>query len=324
MRRLAVVVVVLCLVTGVAHGGDLYKDAAGPHAVDEFLGAWRDPARDRVIPYKVYAPRAVAVAVAVPVVVVSHGVGGSREGLSYLGRHWASHGYLAVHLQHAGSDEEVLRGLAGAAAMRALQKAAADPRAAADRPLDVRFAVDRILADGVGHGAFAYRADPGRLAVAGHSFGAFTALAAAGVTFATPRGKLNLGDPRLKAAIALSAPAMRNQTAESFATVAIPTLHMTGTDDDGVVTDTDVSERRNAYDRITAAPRHLVVLDGADHMTFGGRTTDGAGDERHLALIRATTTAFLDAYVLHDAVAVTWLVEGLVAGDDGIAVVEHR
>jgi predicted dienelactone hydrolase len=39
-----------------------------------------------------------------PVIVFSHGLGGSREGYKYLGRHWASYGYVAVHVEHLGSD----------------------------------------------------------------------------------------------------------------------------------------------------------------------------------------------------------------------------
>ena len=30
-----------------------------------------------------------------PVVIFSHGLGGSRDGDQYLGRHWASHGYVS-------------------------------------------------------------------------------------------------------------------------------------------------------------------------------------------------------------------------------------
>ena len=42
-----------------------------------------------------------------PLVVFSHGIGGSRRGYSYLGQHWASHGVASLHLQHIGSDRNV-------------------------------------------------------------------------------------------------------------------------------------------------------------------------------------------------------------------------
>ena len=145
---------------------------------------------------------------------------------------------------------------------------------------------------------------PSRLAVAGHSFGAFTALASAGINF-SPLGvsPTNYGDPRLVASIALSATAFRNQRRGAFDTVRIPTLHMTGTDDRGAVVDTGPEERRNAYDRIRNAPKYLVILDGGDHAVFGGvrRGSSKSTDKRHWAVIRSTTTAFLDSIVNGDA-----------------------
>ena len=44
-----------------------------------------------------------------PVVLFSHGLGGSRHGSGYLGEHWSRRGYVAVFLQHPGSDESVWR-----------------------------------------------------------------------------------------------------------------------------------------------------------------------------------------------------------------------
>jgi predicted dienelactone hydrolase len=50
----------------------------------------RDPDRRRDIPVRVYLPSQPGAA---PVVLVSHGLGGSRAGSAYLGRHWAARGY---------------------------------------------------------------------------------------------------------------------------------------------------------------------------------------------------------------------------------------
>ena len=63
-----------------------------------------DAARDRDIPVRVYLPPHTAPA---PVVLFSHGLGGSRSGSAFLGEHWAARGYVAVFLQHPGSDESV-------------------------------------------------------------------------------------------------------------------------------------------------------------------------------------------------------------------------
>lgn len=302
----------------------LYKAEAGSFRVQEAKATWHDDRRDRIIPVKIYAPRDAAGPY--PLVIVSHGVGGSREGLAYLGRHWASHGYVAVHLQHPGSDIKIWQGKSPREGRRAIQRAAADPQVALARPLDVRFALDQVLAGPLKVRSDRLTIDPARLAVAGHSFGAFTALASAGITFNPLSVRpVNYGDDRLIASIALSPTAFRHQNPKAFDTVRMPTLHMTGTDDHGVVGDTRPEERRNAYDRIRNAEKYLVILDGGDHIVFGGVRRDGtkATDKRHWTLVKSTATAFLDSFVNKDAAATAWLAEVLPNIADGIAGTER-
>src|ERR1700722_20103770 len=85
---------------------DEYKKIAGPREVEELKLEWKDAKRERAVPVKVYLPKGEG---PFPVVIFSHGLGGSRDGYEYLGRHWASHGYVGVHLQHLGSDSSVLK-----------------------------------------------------------------------------------------------------------------------------------------------------------------------------------------------------------------------
>src|ERR1700722_11080143 len=66
-----------------------------------------DAARNRDIPIRVYLPASTMPA---PVVIFSHGLGGNREGSAFLGQHWAERGYVAVFLQHPGSDDSVWKG----------------------------------------------------------------------------------------------------------------------------------------------------------------------------------------------------------------------
>ncbi len=81
----------------------------GPFEVVIERAEWRDEARKRLVPIKVYYP-APPSECSHPVIVFSHGLGGSREGCEYLGRMWASHGFVSIHPQHHGSDETVWRG----------------------------------------------------------------------------------------------------------------------------------------------------------------------------------------------------------------------
>ncbi|MFM2398907.1 MAG: hypothetical protein RL341_1064, partial [Pseudomonadota bacterium] len=60
---------------------------------------WLDGERNRTVPVRLYWPETAAKSGKVPLVVFSHGLGGSRMGYSYLGRHWASQGFASLHVQ---------------------------------------------------------------------------------------------------------------------------------------------------------------------------------------------------------------------------------
>lgn len=98
-----------------------------PLAVDpEFRAQSRDltvhdAVRNRDIPVRIYLP---AHEKPEPVVLFSHGLGGSRAGSKFLGEHWAARGYVAVFVQHAGSDDSVWRDTAPGQRMAALREAA--------------------------------------------------------------------------------------------------------------------------------------------------------------------------------------------------------
>jgi len=301
---------------------DLYKAGAGPYRVQETKTEWRDESRDREIPVKTYAPKDAAGTL--PVIIVSHGMGGSRDSLKYLGRHWASHGYVSVHLQHAGSDLKIWQGKSKTEITGAMRRAVSDIGARINRPLDVRFAIDQVLAGSLGFRSEPFSVDPDRLAVAGHSFGGWTALASAGITFnPTNAFRANFGDTRLVASIALSPGGFHTEPPIAFHTIGIPTLHMTGTEDriESIV-DTRPGEQRNAFDNIRNAPKYLVILDGGDHMIFSGIrywSVKKKTDARHLDIIKSTSTAFLDSFVNGDVYASLWLSKRLPKVRYGIA-----
>ena len=79
-----------------------------------------DGRRSRDIPVRVYLP---ANGKPEPVVLFSHGLGGSRAGSKFLGEHWAARGYVAVFVQHPGSDDAVWKEAAPEERMAALRKA---------------------------------------------------------------------------------------------------------------------------------------------------------------------------------------------------------
>lgn len=80
-----------------------------------------DAKRKRDIPVRVYLPGSAKPA---PVILFSHGLGGSRTGSAYLGNHWAKRGYVVVSVQHPGSDDGVCRNTPPARMRQAMAEAA--------------------------------------------------------------------------------------------------------------------------------------------------------------------------------------------------------
>lgn len=281
-----------------------------------------DAARNREVPVMLYLPEQRAPA---PVVVFSHGLGGTRDGYRYLGRHWASRGYVSIHLQHRGSDIDVLAEAGNP--MLGAMRAAADHENLLARPRDVSFVLDELARDT----ELSARLDLSRVAVAGHSFGAFTALACGGLNVALPgRDVVRPRDPRVRAVIALSAPATMSGALEaaSYASVAVPALHVSGTRDDGPVHRFTAEERRFSFDCTPGPDQVFVLIEGAHHFTFGDNERWNGEpvvrDPEHHRLLQRATTAFLDAHLGGDGRARAWLHDAMPRELAGYAHVERK
>ncbi|NBS31954.1 MAG: dienelactone hydrolase, partial [Planctomycetia bacterium] len=185
-----------------------------------------DRDRDRVIPLLVSLPEPSKPA---PVILFSHGLGGSREGCGYLREHWSARGYAAVFLQHPGSDASVWRDVPQRQRLWAMKKAASMENMQA-RVDDVAAVLDALAEwqQQPGH-PLAGRLDLEHVGMSGHSFGARTTQAVAGQTGWPARDG---PDNRIDAAVIFSPSAPRLRSAEAaFGSVTIPWLLMTGTDD---------------------------------------------------------------------------------------------
>jgi len=323
---------VLLLFAGLAYAeAPRYKADKGPAEVITYTAELRDAKRERDVPIRVYQPKTLDAAA--PVILVSHGLGGSREGYKYLGEHWASYGYVCVHLQHVGSDSEALKD-----GLRSMNKAAADPRNSINRPLDVSFAIDTLEQVNAGKGpkelaGLKDKIDLKHIGVAGHSFGAYTVNAVVGLRFTASRDR-NLEDKRISAALSMSSP-VPNKKANadldfSFGAITVPVLHMTGTKDDSPINDTKAAERRLPYDHSTAKGTMLVTFNGGDHMIFSGRLRRAANDEqkknddRFHDLIKQSSTAYFDWLLKDDDKAKAYLFSDFKTTAGTTAVVESK
>jgi len=279
---------------------------------------WSDSNRDRSMPVKIYLPKQIDHPL--PVVIFSHGLGGSREAAPYLGNYWADHGYIGVFIQHPGSDDSFWKPSIAAggpirkeALIPKFRQQLTDPVHAINRAQDVHFVIDKLTELDKGKGALAGKIDLNSIAIAGHSFGSWTALTASGQTMVTPAGKkIVSGDPRIKAAIYLSPTAAKKGSDLNvvYGDIKIPGMHFTGTKDVSPVNDTTAEDRRIAYDHISKSDQYLVILDNADHMVFGAgrrRIAPGHDDANQQAIVQEVSTKFLDAYIKHDKTALEWL-----------------
>jgi len=270
---------------------------------------WHDSARNRDVPVKIYYPKKGSGPF--PIIIFSHGLGGSREAYSYLGEHWAGCGYVSVHLQHLGSDDALWKNSGPLAATAAMYKSVADISNAINRAKDVTFGVDEILKlNTTGDSPLKGRLDVKHIGMAGHSFGGWTTMAIVGEQLKS--GDPLLSDPRITAAIEMSAPVPLTpaQRDHAFSAITTPVFHMTGTLDNSPIGETKAADRRIIFDRMNRAETCLVIFNGADHMTFSGHIIKHASDAEFQPLILAGSTAFWDAYLKGNAAAKTWLYNG--------------
>jgi len=241
---------------------------------------WHDTARSRIVPARLYLPTINASSQRqIPLVVFSHGIGGSRDGYKYLGRNFAANGYASLHLQHVGSDRQLWFGNPFGLISR-LSNAAQDGEAI-ERVQDLTFSLNQLLASPLGA-----QIDMKRIVAAGHSYGANTSMLAAGATVMRDGKLIALRDVRISAAILLSAPPFygTGEPNDILGNIDVPTLHITATDDDISIPGyrSGVADRLKIYQAIgTARPeparasKTLAVFRGGSHSIFTDRLGTG-------------------------------------------------
>ncbi|UXH77703.1 alpha/beta hydrolase family protein [Roseateles amylovorans] len=265
----------------------------GTHQWQDF--DWRDPQRGRAVPVRLYWPQGAAPAAGWPVIVFSHGMGGTRRGYSYLGRYWASQGFVALHVQHVGSDRRLWEG--GFSWTNSLNlvlrlQQAAQPQEAIDRTQDMRFALDQLL-----KGPLAGQLDPQRIVAAGHSYGANTSLLLAGAQvadvhrFGGDGAPTALRDPRIRAAILISAPPFYGEGDPTpiVGSIGIPTLHISATQDEIRIPGyySGAEDRVQLFDAIGGPHKALAMFSGGSHSMFTDRLNTG-GETLNPQVKRAT------------------------------------
>ncbi len=256
---------------------------------------WHDSARARAVPARLYLPAGEAAVGTVPLVVFSHGIGGSREGYSYLGRHLAANGYASLHVQHVGSDRQLWWGNPFGLVSR-LTNAAREAEAI-ERVHDLSFALDQLL-----HSDTAPQINATRIVAAGHSYGANTTMLIAGAAAQSEGRTVSLRDDRIKAAVLISAPPFYGATDlhKVLSPISIPTLHITATADDIQIPGyrSGLSDRIDVY-RATGgnvdARKALAIFKDGSHSIFTDRM--GTGGVTWNPLVKAATRKLVLAFL---------------------------
>lgn len=278
----------------------------------------KDSERQRLIPLRVYLPKSRE---AQPVVIFSHGLGGSCKNNPYLGNHWAARGYVAVFMQHPGSDETVWKN-------KPVLKRIIDMKKAANlqnyllRVQDVPKLIDTLKKwnKEPGH-VLNSRMDLEKIGMSGHSFGAVTTQAVSGQTM--PFKKINFTDDRIIAAVMFS-PSVpnRGRAKSAFGKVSIPWMLMTGTKDNSLISKSTAKDRLKVYPALPSGRKYELVLYNAEHSAFADRALPGDKEKRnpnHHRAILAFTTAFWDTYLRDNQTAKLWL-----EGDGAKSVLEKQ
>ena len=182
-----------------------------------------------------------------PLIVFSHGSGGTRVGYIYFVEHMASHGYIVMAPDHTGNSRFTF--LDGKVVKRGGARAQAS---AADRPNDVSFLIDTMLKWNRGADSrFAGRVDGAKIGVSGMSFGGSTTM-----NVLSQDGRVTAG-----VMLAPGGPSARTN-------YTTPNMMMIGTED-STVGERGNSRSRQFYEE-SKGPRYLVEIKDAGHFTFTG------------------------------------------------------
>ncbi|GAB4464729.1 MAG: alpha/beta hydrolase [Elainellaceae cyanobacterium] len=218
---------------------------------------------------------------AMPLVVISHGLGSNRLTFSYIARHLASHGFAVAVPEHPGSNTARLEDL-----IDGIVRNETEPAEFIQRPQDITCLLNTLEREP----GFANLIDTQRVGVVGQSLGGYTAMAIAGAPLDLARlnreCKLdetlnlslllqcrlqnwvldanNLRDPRVKAIVAINTLGSSLFGEDGYAALDVPTLIVASGAD--TVTPA-LPEQITPFTWLTTRDRYLLLLQNATHFS---------------------------------------------------------
>lgn len=258
-----------------------------------------------------------------PILLMTHGFGATRANYAYLAEHWASHGFVVVAPEHAGSDLTYRQVFLEGELNDILS-----PMEYLSRALDLTYTLDYLEELAEQNDAWAARLNLEQVGVFGNSLGGTTALAVAGATIDDdwllaectdnsaslnlayvlqcpakhlPPVNYDLTDPRIKAVIAAYPMTHFLYGPEGISTIGIPTLIYSGSND---IIAPAIPEQIHPFiwlnSSVNRGDTYLALVQGGTHFT----TSDDAYIEGFPQFLRPPSTEIGRDYL--NALSVTF------------------
>ncbi|MFQ3594474.1 MAG: hypothetical protein SNJ82_14960, partial [Gemmataceae bacterium] len=220
------------------------------------------------------------------------------DAYSSVSQHWASHGYITIHPQHADArktSDNNERPKLGGGGLRNLTSGLGDRVKDVTAVLDALDELVKEVPD------LKNKLNKDRIGVSGHSYGACVSMLIGGVTVEANGKTRSYADSRVKCVLPFSAAGTGEYglTKESWKKADTPALYVTGTKD--IRPGHDASWRNEPFDLSPPKNKHLLIIEGANHFSFGGGPMRsgllGRSDDAYGPLVKASSLAFWDAYL---------------------------
>jgi len=251
----------------------------------------KDAARDnRSVPIKVHYPEAEG---AFPLVVISHGGGGNWDAHLFQAQHLASYGYVVLCPEHVYSNNIRIKYYMSRRGGRmkyveGLRRTLTDPQVILGRPKDVSFAIDQAILWNKNHAKLKGKINTKKIAVMGHSYGAYTTLVVCGarpiLDYLKPVVKpgkgfaKDLSDTRVTLGLAMSPPAPGGTrfNQNSYKMINCPLVCLSGSKDISQLYRQGKNQgqmmpatsRLKMFDLLPAGQKYFLWLENADHLAF--------------------------------------------------------